>query len=270
MTEAYLFTETEAVICHGAKMVEEDRSYWVVGGGPPRLTMHLAQRLYFPNVTIFTEDGCIAPRPILPPDPLGNFVNSKAGYRAVAWTNMNTVCCHASLGYVDYGFLSTLQVDPYGNINSSLLGGDYHHPGRRFGGAGGANEIASLCWRTILMTTLEKRKFVKKLDFITSPGFLDGSPEAREGAGLPQGTGPWRVITSEAVFGYDGKTHYMKLLAIAPWVTVEDVLAKMEFEPLIADVVETLPFPTEEELALLRVTIDPRGQVIGEGNWIQV
>lgn len=270
MKSATDFTETEAQICVLAKMLETDKSYWVVGGGSPRAASLLAQKLYIPNVNIVLEDGVIAPQPVIPLDPLMEFVSTKSAYRAVAWTNLNTVCSHASCGFFDYGVLQTLQVDPYGNINSSFLGGDYYHPGRRYGGAGGANEIASLCWHTILTTVQEKRKFVKKLDFISSPGFLDGSPGAREQHGLPADTGPYRVITPEAVFGYDEKTRYMTLISIAEWVEVNDVLEKMDFEPLIASKIDRLPLPTEEELDILRVYIDPSGKTIGEGKWLHL
>lgn len=270
MTRATDFTETEAMICVVANMMEADKSYWVVGGGPPRIASLLAQKLYIPNLAASTEDGVIAPQPAIPLQPLMQFVSARASYRGVAWTNMNTVCSHASLGFFDYGLLATLQVDPYGNINSSFLGGDYYHPGRRYGGAGGANEIASMCWRTILLTRQEKRKFVKKVDFISSPGFLDGSPGARERAGLPADSGPYRLHTPEAMFGYDEETRYMKLIAIAEWVEVEDVLAKMDFEPLIAPKVDRLKPPTEEELEVLRVHIDPTGVTISEGDWIHL
>ena len=89
---------------------------------------------------------------------------------------MNHVFAQASQGFIDYGMLGALQIDPYGNINSSYIGGTYEQPGRRFAGAGGANGIASLCWRTIFVMMQEKRRFVPKLDFVTSPGYLDGSP----------------------------------------------------------------------------------------------
>jgi glutaconate CoA-transferase subunit B len=249
---------------------DADKAYWVGGGGTPLASALMAQRRYAPDLTLILEDGVIAPQPAIPLDPLMVFVSARANYRAAAWTSMNTVCSHASLGFYDYGILLTLQTDPYGNINSSFLGGDFYHPGRRFGGAGGANEIASLCWRTILHCPQEKRKFTKKMDFITSPGYLDGSPHAREKAGLPAGTGPYRIVTPEAVFGFDEETHYMKLLAISQWVEVKDVLEKMDFEPMIARQVERLEPPTEEELEILRVHVDPGGGTIGEGKWINL
>ncbi len=272
MTRASSFTEAEATVCTTAKMIkaEQDKSFWVGGGGTPLTSILLAQKHYVPDLTVALEDGVIAPKPHIPLDPLMTFVSSRANYRAAAWTTMNTVCTHASLGLFDYGILESLQIDPYGNFNSSLLGGDYYHPERRFGGAGGANEIASMCWRTILHTDQENRKFVKKVDFVTSPGYLDGSPGARERAGLPAGSGPYRVITPEAVFGYDEETRYMKLLAISEWVEVNDVLEKMDFEPMVADRVERLEPPTEEELEVLRVYVDPRGQTIGSQKWINL
>jgi glutaconate CoA-transferase subunit B len=272
MTKATTFTEAEATICTTAKMIqkEHDKSYWVGGGGTPLASALMAQRVYVPNLTLILEDGVIAPQPAIPLDSWMVFVAAKPNYRANAWTSMNTVCSHASVGLFDYGILLSLQTDPYGNINSSFLGGDFYHPKRRYGGAGGANEIASLCWHTILHCPQEKRKFVKKIDFITSPGFLDGSPHAREKAGLPPNTGPYRVITPEAMFGFDEETHYMKLLAHSEWVTIKDVLDKMDFEPMVAPKLEILESPTEEELQVLRVNFDPNGTIIGEGKWINL
>lgn len=272
MTRAKSFTEAEATCCTTARMIlkERDKSYWVGGGGTPMLSALLAQKLYAPDLTLVFEDGNISAQPDLPLDPMMAFVSSRVNYRANAWSTMNGVCGHCALGLYDYGLLLTLQTDPYGNINSSMLGSDFYQPTRRFGGAGGANEIASMCWRTILHTQLEKRKFIPKIDFITSPGFLDGSPNAREKAGLPKNTGPYRVVTSEAVFGFDEPTHFMTLLAIAEWTEVKDILERMSFEPMIARNLERLAPPEEEELETLRVFIDPRGGTIGEGKWINL
>jgi hypothetical protein len=153
--------------------------------------------------------------------------------------------------------------------NSSYVGGTYDRPGRRFAGAVGANGIASLCWRTLFVMMQEKRRFVPQLDFITSPGFLDGSPQARENAGLPAHTGPYRVVTPMALFDFDAHTHRMRLITTAPTVKAEQVLAEMAFEPLMARTVEEMAPPTADELAWLRERIDPDRVVIGKGKTIR-
>jgi glutaconate CoA-transferase, subunit B len=115
----------------------------------------------------------------------------------------------------------------------------------------------------------EKRRFVPKLDFVTSPGYLDGSPQARERAGLPAQTGPYRVVTPLALFDFDEQTHRMRLIATTPTVRVEEVLAEMAFEPLIAATVDEMAPPTVDELAWLRERIDPDRLVIGKGETIR-
>jgi glutaconate CoA-transferase subunit B len=179
--------------------------------------------------------------------------------------DMNWLFWQASRGLFDYAVLGATQVDQYGNINSTMLGEDYSRPKVRFSGSGGANEMGSFCWRTIVIMMHEKRRLVEKVDFITTPGFLDGSEGARERAGLPRGTGPYRVITSKALFGYDEATRKMKLLAIMPHVSIEEVLENMMFQPVLADKVEKLAPPTEAELKLLREELDPKGAVIKAG-----
>jgi acyl CoA:acetate/3-ketoacid CoA transferase beta subunit len=73
---------------------------------------------------------------------------------------------------------------------------------------------------------------------MSSPGYLDGTPGARERAGLPANTGPFKVITQEAMFDFHEETRQMRLIAMMPWTSVEQVLSKMEFEPLIADKID--------------------------------
>src|SRR3989337_1899876 len=211
-----------------------------------------------PNVGYVVEEGAVTPNPSFPLPRMMRGA-SRSHYRSVAWTSMNMVDAHAALGFMDYGLLAALQIDRFGNFNSTFIGGTYEHPERRFGGPGGANEIASQCWRTLIMTKQQQRKFVQKLDFISSPGFLDGTPGARERVGLPPGTGPYRVVTEEAMYDFDEETHQMRLTAVAPWSTVEGVLTKMEFEPLIADKLGTMALPTEDELNIIRADIDPGG-----------
>ncbi len=260
--KASYFNEREHQICTVARMIEDARTYWVAGGGSPMASILLATKLYAPNAIYVTEDGVLAPEPSLPLDPLMTMVASRSSYRALQWGTMNTIGFHAQIGLMDYGILNTLQVDPYGNINSTALG-DYEGEHRRFGGPGGADSIAALCWHTILMTDQQARKFVPRVDFISSPGFLDGSEGARERVGLPRGTGPWRVVTPWAVFDYEDR--HLRLSGVSPFVTIDQVLAEMSFKPRMAKKVETLETPTEDELALLRTELDQRGQITDVG-----
>lgn len=266
MSTALAFTDNEAIITYTSRLMEEDRLYFVAIGGPPLLGILLAKQMHAPAIAYVVEDGTIAPEMPMPTPPF-MIGAGLASSRAVAWTDMNTVDFHAGLGYIDYGVLAAVQVDQYGNFNSTFSGGDFDHPQRRFGGPGGANEIASLCWRTVLMTRLQKRKFVNRLDFMSSPGFLDGSSGARERAGMPPETGPYRVVTERALFGFDDATRRMQLIAVAPWSSVDEVLTDMEFEPLIAKEIRVLDPPTDRELEILRTQVDPTGRTIA-GEWI--
>jgi glutaconate CoA-transferase subunit B len=253
------FTDTEFMICAAARLLE-DRKTVFVGWGMPQLVAILAERLYTPNLVQIFEFGALGPRSLTP------FVRGTMGgptniYRSLQWTNMNWAFSYAATGYVDYGMIGALQVDPYGNINSTLLGGSYDEPARRFPGSGGGNEVASLCWKTIIVLKHEPRRFVEKLDFVTSPGYGDGFG-ARERAGLPRGTGPWRVVTSRAVFGFDEETKRMRLLGALRGLEPKEVLAGIGFEVRQAGSLEEMAPPTEDELQLLREEIDPSGIII--------
>ena len=267
-TPAANFSEREFVIVQVSRLVEDNKIFWVGGGGEPLSSVLLAKRTNMPNLQYLTEDGVVGPEAIVPFDPLMTMISSRANYRALQWSTMNYAADLAHLGYVDYGILATLQVDRYGNVNSTVVGKYEGGEGRRFGGPGGADSIAALAWRTILVTDQQKRKFVDRVDFISSPGFLEG-PGSREKHGLPPGTGPWRVYTPWAMFGYDTDCQLM-LHAIAPYVTVEQVLEEMSFKPKMAKNIEILEPPTEEELLILRTQIDVGGQVTDRGRWVEL
>jgi glutaconate CoA-transferase subunit B len=253
------FSDTEFMICTAARLLE-DRKTVFVGWGMPQLVAMLAERLYTPQLVQIFEFGAVGPQSQTP------FIRGTMGgptnvYRSLQWSNMNWAFAYAATGYVDYGMIGAAQIDAYGNVNSTLLGGTYERPGRRFPGSGGGNEVASLCWRTILVMKHEPRRFVERLDFMTSPGYLTG-PGGREKAGLPRGSGPWRVVTSRALFGFNDETKRLKLLGILKGLTASEVLQGMEFKPLVAERLETLDPPTDEELRILRQQIDPSGIVI--------
>jgi len=168
----------------------------------------------------------------------------------------------AQAGYIDYGFLGAAAIDAYGNINTTVIG-DWERPKARLPGSGGGNDVGSFCWQTFyIMRNQSKRTFMKKLDFVTTPGWL-GGPGQREQAGLPAGGGPCRVITQLGVYGFDENTKRLKLSSLHPGVTVEQVQANSEFEILIPEQVSVTQPPTAEERRILR-EIDPTGIVIGK------
>jgi glutaconate CoA-transferase subunit B len=126
----------------------------------------------------------------------------------------------------------------------------------RLPGSGGGNDVGSLCWKTVAIMLHDKRRFVPKVDFITTPGYLTGKG-ARERAGLPRNSGPANVVSTLALMDFDPATYRMRLIATHPGVTVEDVIANTGFELLIADKVGVNDPPSAEELHLLREEIDP-------------
>ncbi len=251
------YTPTELLACVAARLLEDKKSVFV-GTGLPMIAGLLAQRTHAPNLLIIFEAGGVGPQVPVLPISVGE---ARTFHRAVAASSMHDVMSACQAGYVDYGFLGAAMIDRYGNINTTVIG-DWEHPTARLPGSGGANDIGSLCHRTIIMMRQDKRRFVEKVDFITTPGYLDG-PGARERAGLPANTGPYRVITQLGVYGFDEQTKGLRLLAVHPGVTADDIRANSSMEIRIPDKVETTRPPTVEEQRLLH-EIDPTGMAIGK------
>ncbi|MGQ9477618.1 MAG: CoA-transferase subunit beta [Candidatus Bipolaricaulia bacterium] len=245
------YSSTELMICVAARLMEDGTGAFI-GTGIPMLAAALAKRLYAPNLVPIFEFGGIGAS--LEDLPLG-VGDIRTFHKALMAAGICDVMETATRGLIEYGFLGGAQIDPYGNLNSTVIG-DHDWPLVRLPGSGGANDVGSLCWKTIAIMKHDKRRFVEKVDFITTPGYLDG-PGARERAGLPAGTGPYRVVSDLALLGYDEKTKRMKLLAVHPGVTVEQVVENTGFELIIPEKVEQTEPPTEEELRLLREEIDP-------------
>ncbi len=251
------YTATELLATVASKVLEDGKSVFV-GTGLPMIASMLAQRTHAPNLLIIFEAGGIGPRVPVLPISVGD---SRTFHEAAAASTMHDVMSLSQAGYVDYGFLGAAMIDWYGNINTTVIG-EHDHPKVRLPGSGGANDVGSFCWRTILLMRQEKRRFLKKVDFITTPGYLTG-PGAREKAGLPAGAGPYRVITQLGLYDFDEATKRLKLLAVHPGVTIEQIQDNSEFEILIPDHVGTTEPPTPEERRLLR-EIDPTGMAIGK------
>ena len=246
------YNEAEFLICLAAKLMG-DRSTAFVGTGIPMLAAALAKRTHAPDlVPIFEFGGTGASLEKL---PLG-VGDSRTFHRAVAASGICDIMETAQRGFVEYGFLGGAQIDVYGNLNTTVIG-PYWPPKVRLPGSGGANEVGSFCWKTIIcMRQHDPKRFLSKVDFVTTPGYLTG-PGAREAAGLPPDTGPYRVVTNLALLDFEPVSKRMRLIATHPDVSAEQVVAATGFELLVADEVAVNPEPTDTELELLREEIDP-------------
>lgn len=244
------YNPTELLICTASRMMEDGTTAFI-GTGIPMLAGALAQKMHAPNLVCIFEFGGTGA--ILDDLPLA-VGERRSFHKAVAASGILDVVETVQRGFVEYGFLGGAQIDPYGNLNSTVIG-DYKKPKVRLPGSGGGNDVGSSCWRTIAIMRHDKRRFVEKVDFVTTPGYLTG-PGARESAGLPRGTGPYRVVSNLAVMGYHPETKRMILLRTQPGVAVEDVIENTGFELLIADDVSQNPPPTHEELGVLREQVD--------------
>jgi glutaconate CoA-transferase subunit B len=161
-------------------------------------------------------------------------------------------------GRVDVGFLGAAQLDRFGNINTTVIGGDYEHPKIRLPGAGGAPEIAASCRQVVVVVRQSARTFIDKLDFITSVGFGSGAGD-RERLGL-RGAGPRTVITDLGVLEPDPDSCELTLTRLHPGVDLARARAATGWPLAVsADLVETEP-PTAEELAVLRHLEATKGQ----------
>ena len=251
------YNTMEMMIVAAARNLENGATVGV-GTGAPCAAAMLAQKNHAPDLVIMFEAGGIAP--LLPTMPI-SVGDSRTTYKAVMASGMCDIMETCQRGMVDYTFLGGAQIDMYGNLNSTVIG-DWRKPKVRLPGSGGANDFASLCWKVMVITPQDVKRFVEKVSFVTTPGYLDG-PGARERAGLPANTGPHKVITNMAVMGYDQKTKRMRVESIHSGNTFEDVQKNCGFPLLKAEKIVTTPAPAEKELEILRNEVDPKRYIIG-------
>lgn len=249
MTESR-YNGTELMICLASRTMSDNVTAFI-GTGVPMLAASLAQKMHAPNLTAIFEFGGTGAILEKLPLAVGDMrTYNKALYAAGICDIMET----AQRGLIDFGFLGGAQIDPFGNLNSTVIG-DHDSPKVRLPGSGGANDVGSACWKTVMIMRHSNRSFIPKVDFITTPGYLDG-PGSREENGLPEDTGPYRVVTNLCTMDFEEDSKRMRLLALNPGVTLEQVTAETGFDLIIPDRIITNEEPTDEELKILREDVD--------------
>jgi acyl CoA:acetate/3-ketoacid CoA transferase beta subunit len=243
----------------GSSVLEDKRSV-LVGTGLPIIAAMLAQKTHAPDLLIIFEAGGIGP--LLPELPV-SVGDSRTYYKGVAASSMHDVMSLCQVGYIDYAFLGAAQIDMYGNINTTVIG-RHDLPKVRLPGSGGANDGGSFAQKLItIIANQSQRTFVNRVDFLTTPGYLDG-PGARERVGLASGSGPYRVITQSGIFDFEEETKRLRLLSLHPGVSTAEVRENSGFDIIISNNTEISPEPSVQHLQILREEIDPAGVVLGK------
>ena len=248
----YTNKEMQAVTI--AKTIE-DGQIVIVGTGLPLIGASLAKRCFAPNCNLIVESGLMDCAPIEVPRSVGD--NRLMAHCAVQWPNVRFIGFETNEWLHDenriIAFIGGAQIDPYGNVNSTCIG-DYHNPKTRFTGSGGANGIATFV-NTVIMMQHEKRRFIDKIDYVTSPGWIDG-PDGRAKLGLPSNRGPMAVVTDRGVLKFDEKTKRMYLAGYYPTSSPEDVIENTGFDIDVSRAV-LLDAPDENVIRMIREEIDP-------------
>lgn len=245
------YTASELLAIMSARLLEDGQIVFA-GVGIPLLAATLAQRLQAPGLTILFEGGTIGPF-IVPGELPPSTNEQRCTRRANMLLGITDILLLLQRGYVDIGFMGGAQIDQYGNLNSSYIG-DADAPAIRLPGTGGGNDISSLTQMIVAMKH-EKRRFVEQVDFVTSPGFLHGG-DSRRDAGLSAG-GMYKVVTDLAILGFADDDKRMRIEALHPGVSVEQVQANTGFPLKIDAPVANTEAPTARELAVLR-ELDPQ------------
>ncbi len=255
------YTLNELMIIEAARHVRDGETVFV-GTGMPMVAAMYAQKTHAPNMCFVVETGPISPEVL--PVPV-SVSDPKAMHRAAKLGTLREVLgCLLQRGMVDVGFLGGAQIDHYGNLNSTVIG-DYHRPKVRFPGSGGANDIASLARRILVITPHEKRRFPERCSYITSPGYLDG-PESRTKAGLKSRKPDLTVVTNLAVMSVDKSDGRLKVAKLMPGITLAKVQENTEFKIEAGARISSVEVPTVGELNILRNEVDPAREYLGKGD----
>jgi glutaconate CoA-transferase, subunit B len=250
------YIKPELMACCGAREIK-DEDLVIVGTGFPTMSANIAKEVHAPNVILMQESGVIDARPKRPALSVGDPCLNPGAAMVGGLIEIMGMCLQA--GMVDVGFLSGSQVDKFGNINTTVIG-DYNNPTSRLPGSGGANPIGSLAKRTLIIALHDKRRLAKKVDFITTPGYIDG-PGAREKWGMPKESGPACIITNKGVMRFDNDTCEAYLASYHPDSSVEEIRELTPWDLKVADDVHETKPPTKAELVAIREVLDPNRMI---------
>ena len=241
------YTADEMMTVSAARALRDGMTCFV-GIGLPSAAANLARATHAPRLGLIYEAGTIGAKPSQLPLSIGDGMLAETADAVVSVPEIFNYWLQP--GRIDVGFLGAAQIDKFGNINTTAIGGDYRNPKVRLPGAGGAPEIAASCREVIVVVRQGSRSFVEHVDFITSVGYGSG-PGDRERLGLT-GTGPQKIITDLGVLEPDPRTLEFTMTGLYPGVSASVAKERTGWDLAIAAEPETIAAPTAAELAALR------------------
>jgi glutaconate CoA-transferase, subunit B len=241
------YTSDEMMTVNAARALTDGMTCFV-GIGLPSAAANLARATHAPNLVLIYESGTIGAKPDRLPLSIGDGILAETADAVISVPEIFNYWLQA--GRIDVGFLGAAQIDKYGNINTTVVGGSYESPKVRLPGAGGAPEIAASCKEVIVVVRQSLRAFVEQVEFVTSVGYGSG-PGDREKYGL-RGSGPQKIITDLGVLTPDPATCEFTVTGSYPGVSVETIKERTGWDVVIAAEPEIIAAPTAAELAALR------------------
>jgi len=259
--EALPYTRQEMMAIAAGREIR-DGELAIFGVGLSMLAGYFAQAHHAPNVRSITEGGVYGATPIggLPWGIECNRISANA----VSFTNaIDALGFLVASGRCDVGLIGAAQVDKFGNVNTTGIWGHdmgvhYTPPKTRLTGAGGANDIASGAQRVVIMASHEKKRFVERVDYISSPGYLDGG-NARDRYGFV-GKGPSAIVTTLGVLRPHPQTKEFELTGWFSFSSIDEILASTGWALKVSPAAQLLAEPNEAELAALR-RVDETGML---------
>ncbi len=248
------YTPSEMMIVSAARALAGVRTVFV-GVGLPNIACNLARHTVAPKLELVYESGVFGARPARLPLSIGD--PSLVSGATLTCSQADLFLYYLQGGRIEVAFLGGAQIDRFGNLNTTVIGG-YSRPKVRLPGSGGACEIAIHARSVYMIMRLGRRAFVPQLDFRTSPGHLMGQPGERSALGMP-GAGPQLVVTDKAIFHFDRDTGEMVLSSLHPGLSIFQVQAEVGWPLKSAEHLATTEPPTVDELRLIREELDPRG-----------
>jgi glutaconate CoA-transferase, subunit B len=243
------YTPTEMMIVASARQLAGEHVCFV-GIGPPNIACNLAKRTVAPELELVYEAGVFGSNPQRLPLSIGD---PSLVTGSVAVSNMfELFAYYLQRGLVDVAFLGASQIDRYGNINTTVIG-DYASPKVRLPGSGGACDISINARKVFVIMPQSSRSFVDTVDFVTSPGHIEGGRPAAW-----PGRGPEVVVTGLGVYRFD-ESGEMYLASLHPGITIDQIRANTSWVIEIGPELEETPAPSDDELNLIRERLDPDG-----------